>query len=288
MQLSPLELSILNQLSKGNNTISSITNNLNKDKSRIYRAKQHLINKEFITFSKKTLKPKITPHITLLLQLLSDHPQMIPVFADSGLPLLTHLITPKTIKDLQQQTNYQKSMIYKKINQAKQYNIITKKQNTYQINQKIWPDLFTFLKELHTYEQTTDPRIPPGSKIYHKTKDEILFSTKQDIDATKTAFSAYPNHGISLLLPTNYYILPKQSLSKKKILIHSLTLTKREHTIRNITFVTLFYLKYKKQINHINHPILENIEKILQGQTIPGYPKKQEIVDKAEVYDIRI
>ena len=288
MQLSLLELSVLEQIAQGANTIQKISKNLNRDKSRIYRAKQSLVNKDLIIFSNSTLSPQKKPIVTLLLQLLSDHPQLKTVLADSGIPTLILLLKKRTIPDIQKQSSYKKSIIYQKIKQAIHLSIIKKSNSSYQLNQKIWPNLVTFLKELNTYEKNIDPRVPVSSKIYYKTNDEILFSNKLDLDATKTAFSVYENYGIRLLLPTNYYILPKQEVSLKNILIHSLILTEIDNSIRNITNLSLFYLKHKQHLQPIHHPIIKNIKKILEGKTIKGYPTKEGIKEKAEIYDIKI
>ena len=287
MQLSKLELSTLHQIALGEESINLIAKELQRDKSRIYRAKQELLDKDLITFSNKTIKPQKKPLVTLLLQILSDHPQLIPLLSNSGIPILTLLRKSHSISEIQKQTQYQKSMIYQKINQAKKFSIITKTNSNYKLNKKIWPDLTTFLDEISLHEQTTDKRVPANSKIYYKTENEILFSNKQDLNATKTAFSAYNSYDIPLFLPTNFYILPKQQLSPENILIHSLIITKIDKSIRNITYVALFYLKYRHILGSMNHHILENIEKILQGKQVPGYPTKVEILQKADLYDIK-
>lgn len=110
-----------------------------------------------------------------------------------------------------------------------------------------------------------------------------MFSNKAKQDAALTAFSAY--EGIKLLLPTNYYYLPKRKLSKKEVFTHSLYVAEKEKTIRHLTYIALFYIKFKIQCSH---PIISTIKDILNGKTIKGYPTLKEIKEKADVYDIRI
>ena len=62
--------------------------------------------------------------------------------------------------------------------------------------------LIDFLEELKKYEDTTDERIPVSSIIYYKKDEEIVFSNKEELDAAKTAFSAYEEYGISISEPT--------------------------------------------------------------------------------------
>lgn len=288
MHLSKIELKILEQIANGNNNIDEIAKILKKDKSRIYRGKKTLTDKNLITFSKKTLEPTRMPMVTLLLQLLSNHPNIKPILSNSGIPILTNLLEKKTIKEIEQNTTFQKSIIYKKIQQALTISIIQKTKRTYKINKNLWNDLADFLKELKTYDQTIDPRIPVNSKIYHKNEEEIIFSNNQNIDASMTGFSAYKDHGIILFLPTNYYLIPKKTLSINEIFLHSLLITEKEKTIRHLIFIALFFLKNKSTLTQINHPILKNIQEVLQGKNLPGYPNRNDIIEKADLYDIKI
>ena len=50
MQLSQIELKTLEQIAQGNNDIKEIARNLNRDKSRLYRTKQKLIEKDILNF----------------------------------------------------------------------------------------------------------------------------------------------------------------------------------------------------------------------------------------------
>ena len=289
MQLSHLELQILEQLSNGTNTIQEITKNLNRDQSRIYRAKQNLIQKEILQPTQKTLEPIKNIYIIHLLQLLSKYPNLIPLLADSGIPILITILEPKTIKDIEKQTTFKKSIIYQKIKEAKQISIINQfHKNHYQLNQKTWQDLATVLKEIQNHENTADPKIPANSTIYFKTPTELIFSNTQKIDATPTGFSQYTNYGIKILLPTNYYYLPKKHLTIQAIFTHSLHITQKEFTNQHLILIALFYTKHKNTLKNIHHPLLTNIQHILNGITIKGYPTIEEIKEKAEVYDIRL
>jgi len=142
--------------------------------------------------------------------------------------------------------------------------------------------------EYKKHEETTDPRVPTNSIIYHKNQNEIVFSNKTDLDAVLSGFSAYEKHGIKILLTTNYYYLPTKSLSKQEIFRHSLYITQKEKNIRNLTFICLFYLKNKNDLLSIKHPITDKIRQILKGKNIQNYPTLEEIKEKAEIYDIRI
>ncbi len=289
MQLSETELKILQQIANGNTDIKKIAEKLDRDISRIYRSKNKLVEKNFLEFSQSTFKPKKITHITLFLQLLIKHPNMVNLLSGSGILLLIELLHPKTVEEVESETEFKKSIIYKKIKQAINISaVIPKEKHKYVINEKIWKDLKDFLVEYKKHEETTDSRIPANSNIYYKNKEEIVFSNNADLDATLTGFSSYEKHGIKLLLTTNYYYLPKKTLTIQDILKHSLYITQKDKNIRNLTFICLFFLKNKNDLLSIKHPILNKIKQILKGKNIQGYPTLEEIKEKAEVYDIRI
>ncbi len=289
MQLSQIELKILEQIAQGNNDIKEIARNLNRDKSRIYRTKQELIEKDILRFSSGKLEPKRLTHVIILLQLLSKYPNLVPLLAGSGIPVLTALLKFNTIKEIEENTDFEKSIIYRKIKQALLVSVIIQiHKKTYTLNERVWNDLIRFLEELKKYDETADPRIPANSTIYYKTNKEIIFSNKNELKAKLTGFSAYNQFGIKILLPTYYYYLPKKTLSKEEVFTHSLYITQKETYIQNLTFIGLFYKKYKDELQKIKHPILDKIKLVLNEENIDGYPTLKELREKAEVYDIRL
>jgi len=289
MHLSKIELRVLEQIAKGNTEINTMAKELHRDISRIYRTKETLANKGFVDITDGMLLPKKTTHVTILLQLLTKYPNIVDILTRSGVPILTSLLTPKKINDIEKETQFKKSIIYRKIKQATEISAVIKNENQqYVINEKIWIDLKRFLEEYKKFEETTDQRIPANSIIYYKNDKEIIFSNKEKLDATQTGFSEYKQYSLKLLLPTTYYYLPKKNLSKKEVFVHSLFITEKEKDIRHLTYVSLFYIKYKNELSNVKHSILTNIKQILQGKRIKGYPSLEEIREKAEVYDIRL
>jgi len=289
MHLSEIELKVLEQIAQGNTEINTIAKELHRDISRIYRTKETLSTKGFVDLTDGMLLPKKTTHVTILLQLLTKYPNIVDILPRSGISILSSLLTPKKVSEIERETQLKKSIIYRKIKQAIEISAVIKNENQqYVINEKIWIDLKRFLEEYKKFEETTDPRVPANSTIYYKNNKEILFSNNSTLDATQTGFSAYERYGLKLLLPTIYYYLPKKNLSKKDVFIHSLQITEKEKDIRHLTYVSLFYIKYKNELADVKHPILTNIKQILQGNYIKGYPSLEEIKEKADVYDIRL
>ena len=284
MELSRGELLILEQVAKGNKSIKEIANTLKKSTPQIYVYAKNLSIKSSIELKHGIINPKSMP---LLLQLLSKTPNLTPVLEGPGIPIFTALLKPSTIEEVSKETGYKKTAVYKRLKEAKKRSLIRKESATFEINDKMWKGLKDALEEIRKVELETDKRIPLSAIIYYKKGEEIVFSSKEDLDAVQTAFSAYKDYGITLLTVTNFYYLPKKTLTKEDILKHSIYIAEKDMDTRYIIFIALFYAKYKKEFN-IRHPILTNIDAILKGADVKGYPKYQEIKDRAEIYNIEV
>lgn len=288
MRLSKTELKALEQIARGNKSIKGIAIAIKKSKVQIYRAVKQLAEKEFIQCSNGACKPERITHVTLLLQLLFKYPNIIKLLSNSGIDIFIAIIDQKTISEIMQETKLKRTIIFEKLKQAKQISLVTKQNKKYCLNEKIWPNAREFFIELKKYEEATDRRVPANSTIYYKNEKEIIFSTQEEVDAAVTGFSAYKEYGINILTPTIDYYLPKKKLTKEEVFMHSLHIAEKSKSIRNLTYVALFYLKFRKRLSMIKHKIIDNINSILKGQDIPGYPALNEIKEKAELYDIKL
>jgi len=289
VQLTQTELRVLVQVSNENKRIEDIANTIDKSLSQIYRARQNLEKYGFLHLNNGTLEPNKTTYSSLILRLLSRYPNLVEPLSKSGMNILKATLDPKSVEEIIQETNLNKSTVYKKIKQARKISALSKnKNNKFVINGKIWSDLKEYLEEIKKYEAFTDNRIPVNSVIYHKNENEIVFSNTTELKAKHTAFSMYKDYGIQLYLPTTFYYLPVKKLSKEDILLHSLYIVEKNKEYRYLTYVTLFYLKHRKEFSNIKHPILRRIKSILNGKTIEGYPTLEDIKEKCVLYDIKI
>jgi len=289
MQLSQTELRVLEQVSYGNDRIENIAQNIHRSNSQIYRAKQNLLDNGFLHLNRGRLQPERSINSALILNIISRYPNLIELFSDSGLKILMSILKPKSIDEIMRETNLKKSTIYKKIRIGRNISAIAiNKNHKYTINEKIWPNLKNYLEENKRFEETIDNRIPVNSLIYYKNEDEIIFSNNFELKATFTAFSAYEKYGIKILLPTNFYFLPNKKLSKEEILHHSIYIVNKEKDYRYLTYLSLFYIKFRDDFSKIKNPVLKKIDNIIKGDTIKGYPALEEIRAKGELYDIKI
>jgi len=287
MEFTRGEISVLEQIAKGNKSLKEIALALKKSEPQVYVYVKNLANKSLIELINGNIEPNRIAYLSLLLQLLSKIPNLIPVLEGPGIPIFTAMLKPSTIEEISSETGYRKTAIYKRLQEARKRSLVRKKITTFEINDKMWAGLKETLDEIRKSELKTDKRIPASAIIYYKKNDEIVFSSKEDLDAVKTAFSAYQDYGIGLLTITHFYYLPKKNLTKENILTHSLYIVEKDVETKYLIFIALFYAKYKKEFK-INHPILANINTILEGGEVKGYPKYQEIKDRAEVYNIEV
>lgn len=287
MELSKPEILVLEQIANANKTVKSIATALGVSDKQIYVTAHKLRSKGFIELSRGFLQPKRTTFVSLLLQILSRTPNLAEALAYSGIPILTALLKPATIQEIKEETGFQRTIIYDKLKQAKRRNMVKKRGSTYELNDRLWSKLRDFFHELMLFESATDDRVPAGSIIYHKSAKTIVFSSKENLDAAKTAFSAYEKFGIEILTVANYYFLPKRKLTIADILQHSLYVVQKEKSARHLIFIALFYAKFRSKLK-IMHPIVENLKLILSGKEIKGYPRYQEIKDRADIYKIKV
>lgn len=289
MELTTAELELLHQMGVGMRTISSLASALHKNKTQVYRTVASLVKKGFLEgLQEGTINIGSKVHTSLLLQLLAKHPSIITPFSGSGIALFTALLESKAITEINTLTHLQDSIIYRKLKQGRYIQLVHKKENTYIFNEKIWPLAKQFLQELQLYESSIDSRVPINAIIYYKNDIEIIFSLKEEYEATLTAFSAYDRYGIKLLTHQNFYYLPQKILSEKEIFIHSLYVAEKEKSVRYYIYVALFYLKYKTRLKTIKNHLLDSLLEILKGKIIPGFPKLEEIKEKAEIYNIAV
>ncbi len=289
MELTKAELELLHQIGIGMRTVSSLAVALHKNKTQVYRTVASLVKKGFLEgLQEGTINLGGKVHTSLLLQLLAKHPSIITPFSGSGISIFTAIIEPRTMAEISALTKLQNSIIYRKLKQGRYIQLIHKKENRFITNEKIWPFATQFLQELQLYESSIDSRVPINAVIYYKNDSEILFSLKEEYDAAPTAFSAYSKYGIKLLTHTHFYYLPKKSLSEKDVFTHSLQVAEKEKSVRYYIYIALFYLKYKTKLISIKNSILNSLSEILKGKIMPGFPKLEEIKEKAEIYNIAV
>ncbi|HII01677.1 TPA: hypothetical protein HA351_08540 [Methanosarcinaceae archaeon] len=291
MQISRTELQTIAELAKGNTSISVVAEALNKSEKHIYRIVQKLEEKDFAALSSGEIVPKKSTLMVRLTRILDSYPNLTPVLADSGIPILVSLLEAKTVDEITEEADVKKSTVYSFLKKALKISLVKKDGERYVLNEKLWGDVADLLREIRDIERLLDPRVPYNSVIYYRDRDEVIYSNKYGGDSgEKTGFSVFEKEGIKLLLPTTYYYnsdkAPKKELTREDIFRHALYVAEKETSVKHLIFLALYYCKYKEELKDVKHKIVENLKLILQGEMIRGYPAFEEIKEKAEMYGI--
>ena len=67
-----------------------------------------------------------------------------------------------------------------------------------------------------------------------------------------------------------------------------MAIVEKTKEFRDRLYLALFYYKYKDELKDINHPILDDLNKIFSGEKIDRYPPLKEIKEKARMYGIKM
>lgn len=286
--LTKTQLLIFYEICNGNDRLNKIEKVLKKNNTHLSKIIGILIREKLIIKNKQTLSVSEQLHALKLKELLLKNKQLIDVLHDSGLLILITLLEKKTLKEITEKTQLKEITIRKFIRVANTMSLLLKENKYYIVNYKIWKDLIVFLEEYKKFQENYDSRIPLESKIYFKTKKEIVFSTTQELDATFTSFSAFRDYNLLIYTFENFYYLPNKKLTKKDILLHTLAIVDKTKEFRQRIYLALFYYKYKKEFKDIKHEILDNLNKIFLGEKVETYPPLKEIKDKAKMYNIKM
>jgi predicted transcriptional regulator len=210
------------------------------------------------------------------------------LLADRRVDLLAQMgESEKSVEMLEEETGILRKTIYRYLKDFIRLGAVkrTKKSRAYlySLNEILWPELEDFVITLREYQALR--LIPREALLVKSYGNSALFKSLRPQDATLTSFSAYGNYGIQLGLRDIYYILPKRELSIQDIFIHSLD-SAWEHTQK--LFCVLFYLKNRRKLEAVDHPMMQEIKMVLQGERIKGYPTLDDIEDRLDLYDIKL
>lgn len=210
------------------------------------------------------------------------------LLADRRVDLLARMEgIDKSVEVLEEETGIPRKTIYRYLKDFIRLGAVksTKKgrDHLFSLNEILWPEIAGFSSALQEYQATR--LVPREALIIKSYEDGVLFKSLGPQDATVTSFSAFGDHGILLGLRDKYYTLPKRELSIEEVFIHSLD-SAWEHSQK--LFCVLFYLKNRDKLTAIDHPVMQDIKKVLQGERIKGYPTMEDIEDRLELYDIKL
>ena len=170
MHFSRTELQTIAELAKGNTSISTVAEALNKSEKHIYRIVQKLEEKDLAALSSGEIIPKKSTLMVRLTRILDSYPNLIPVLADSGIPILVSLLEAKSVDEITEETDVKKSTVYALLKKALKISLVKKDGERYVLNEKIWGEVPDLLREIRDIERLLDPRVPYNSVIYYRNR----------------------------------------------------------------------------------------------------------------------
>jgi len=287
--LSRNELGALREISNGNNSLKKLAIALGKSRAQAYRISQKLIENGFIEKENRKIILQKHSFVPILIEILNKYPKIIPLLADSGILILKETFEDLTVEDVESRTNLKKAIIYRKLMLARKFSIIKKENKKYSFNSKIWPDLKEFLEDYKRYLHRIDSKISANILIRGKYKGVVIAESNKEIeDSSLTAFSLYPKHGLSIMMPSNYYHIPNEKLGIREIFIDSLIILRDDKDYRKLLYAMLFYIKNKARLKGIKNEFINKFKAVLRGEKIESYPSLRDLKEKAEQYDIKL
>jgi DNA-binding transcriptional ArsR family regulator len=141
---------------------------------------------------------------------------------------------PKTIAELQTQ-GFAKSTLYQHLNEIQETGAVTKTDDGYAITDDT---LRSFLE--------ARIRTAPFETEYRANGDRLVATSKDDVDGTSTAFSAFTRYGVEYYPAKTYVFRGDSSLTLENILVHAVTVAE---TKKQMAMAGIFYLTHRRTLD---------------------------------------
>jgi len=144
--------------------------------------------------------------------------------------LIALLAGPKTMSELQKQ-GFAKSTVYQHVNEIRETGAIAQTDDGYTITD----DTLRSFLEART-------RTTPFETEYRANGDRLVVTSKDDVDGTLTAFSAFTRYGVEYHPAKTYAFQGNRSLALEDILIHAVVVAENK---KQMAMAGVFYLTHR-------------------------------------------
>ncbi|TSD09219.1 transcriptional regulator [Haloglomus irregulare] len=141
---------------------------------------------------------------------------------------------PKTISELQTQ-GFAKSTLYKHLNEIQETGAIAHTDDGYAITD----DTLRSFLEART-------RTTPFETEYRANGDRLVATSKDTVDGTPTAFSAFTRYGVDYHPAKTYVYQDDRSLGLEEVLIHAVTVAENK---KQMAMAGVFYLTHRASLD---------------------------------------
>jgi predicted transcriptional regulator len=263
---------------KSVNWITEVLNHLEKEnfimKKKAYRLKG----------SRITIEIAGTNHATKLKELMFQYPSIKfeEILSNSKLSFLTVASEDWiTLEEASKVSKVSKNMILRYTRRLQNRGVLIRKNKKYRVNEKAWPLRKEFLIAYRNHAVV-------NGAVKWKYQDEIVFEVDDEklVQGSRTGLSRYADYGIKVFVVKILCRLPKESLSKEEIFIHSLF---QIEDVRTLNLAIVFYIKcklnYKKVVQlamkYGKYTMFEDMwmmidtkEESLQRSSLPAFDRK--------------
>lgn len=233
---------VLRKLVPQSYSIAQLARALHRSPSWTSEIIKHLEREGLVLKEKKGITVQVTltrTPPTIALQRLLVKRQSIPfekyVVGKSLLVLCSLIHESKSVSELSRICNLNPPMVRHYLRRLLHYFVLGQDKERYIIPRQSFPELWDFLEAYRHFSNV------PGSVAW-KFGDEVLFETRQEVDASLTGFAAFAGHGVRINTVKMTYYLPQRKLSVAEIGIHALATLDDP---RSLALVIAFFLRNK-------------------------------------------
>lgn len=295
--LSKSQIKVLISLIKGNDRLKTLSQDSKISISWVSDLLGQLDKLGFIKKERKGNLVKYYPNESSPIQKLIKFINTNPIFdfelflGGLNLRILMFCVfSPKTTKIIAKNLGTSVKAIQNRVIILQKRGLLVREKNRLvRFNEKMYPILEEFLKELKMF---SDKRI----NILWKFENRILFETrrKEEVEGNLTGFSQYSRLKVPLYLNVFCCYLPKKRLSKEEIFVHSIL--EIDHT-RLVLLALTFYLKHKLNKEKLEglareydcFEKLEDLKRILRQEKtkIFSFIKEKELKEFFKQYGVK-
>ena len=282
------EMRLLSHLIEGAATIEELSEAAGLSKVQIYRTVASLEEKKAVRLERGEIIFEEQPHLYTMTNIMHDAGAATTLLAGNGLDIIKEMREPRTAKEVAERLGISQRTVSRLIKRMRNVSMLSKDGDRYVINDRIWPELRPLANRYADYSASFDDRVPTGSKIYHRSKELVVFSNDRDLKHTRTAFSRFGEYGITIYNDTQYYCNIQDPLTVRDIMLHCLEIITVERNWRSRMMALIFYKKYRNELKDIDHPMKDEMEAVLLTKTgkVNGWVPLKEMQTRAEMYGV--
>jgi hypothetical protein len=282
------EMLMLQNVSRGINTVAGLSESMGVSASRVYATASSIKEKGAVHLKDGMIIPERHTYLNLLLTMLHDHTSASDNLSGNGMDLLAELLNEKNVVELSAALEEDRKTVMSRINKMKRNGLVYKDGKNYRINDVFWPELRKLVIEYDIYRKTIDLRVPPDSRVYYRSADHAVFSNDRDIRYQRTAFSMYGDYGMTVHTNTNYYCTLTAPPTISEIMVHSMEIISADRDKRLRTAALIFYKKHIDRFERIRHPMKDEMDAVMRtkGGVTEGWLPLREMQTRAEMYGV--